>query len=164
MEEKEPFIYFNKRKVITRDENGIEVPYLIRRTILNISKFFSIKLHKIIQSDEICSHDHPWPFITIILKGGYYEWSPSHQNDSGEFIDKRISPDREFEICRWHGPGSILYRPASWRHQLELKPNFMGELIPATTLVFTGKVIRKWGFFTKSGWIFWENYDKQRDC
>lgn len=164
MEEKEPFIYFNKRKVITRDENGIEVPYLIRRTILNISKFFSIKLHKIIQSDEICSHDHPWPFITIILKGGYYEWSPSSQHDSGEYIDERISPDGEIEVCRWHRPGSILYRPANWRHQLELKPNFMGELIPATTLVFTGKVTRTWGFFTKTGWIYWKIYDKQRDC
>lgn len=170
-EEENKFIYFNKKRVITRTEKGKEIPYLLRHTLFAISKWFSIKLHDIIESDEVCSHDHPWPFLTIILKGGYYEWTPVFKNqETGEVVDKeptisvRFGADGIIEGKRWHGPGSILYRPSKSRHQLELSKDENGNLLPAKTLVFTGKVLRKWGFFTKKGWIYWRDYDKQRDC
>jgi hypothetical protein len=171
-QQKEKFIYFNVKKTITRPENGKEIPYLLRHTLFAISKWFSIKIHRIIESDEICSHDHPWPFLTVILKGGYYEWTPLYKDEKKGILRKddegiltvRYAPDGIVEAKRWHGPGSILYRPAKSRHQLELKQGSDGKLIPAKTLVFTGKVIRKWGFFTKKGWLHWREYDKQRDC
>ena len=34
---------------------------------------FNVALHKIVRSDDPIFHDHPWPYMTIILKGGYYE-------------------------------------------------------------------------------------------
>lgn len=169
--ENENLIEFNKRIVIERDGK----PYLIRRTLLSFGKWFSIKYHQIMQSDDVCSHDHPWPFLTIILKGGYYEWTPVEQHDSGNTLDQYVTVDGVLEVKKWHGAGSIMYRPASWRHRLELKrqvnyyrPVINGKLMEdpifAHTLVFTGKVIRDWGFFTKNGWIFWKNYDKTKDC
>lgn len=159
--ENEDWFQFNKRIVIRREDNG--KPYLIRRTLVSFGKWFSIKYHQILLSDDLCPHDHPWPFLTIILKGGYYEWSPIMQEDSGKLIDKDTAVDGVLEVKKWHGAGSIMYRPASWRHRLELGDDGV-VTVPAHTLVFTGKVVRDWGFFTKSGWIFWKNYTKQEYC
>lgn len=173
--ENESLIEFNKRIVIERDGK----PYLIRRTLLTIWKLISFKYHTILQSDDVCSHDHPWPFITIILKGGYYEWTPVEQEDSGKYVKNRVGVDGVLEICHWHGAGSIMYRPAKWRHQLELKElthqvfESNGNLtvneispivVPAKTFVITFRVLRDWGFFTRNGWVFWKNYDKAKHC
>lgn len=138
--------------------------------MISIGKYFSVKLHKICQSDDVCSHNHPWPFLTIILKGGYFEWTPTTQKEGGDILKLETAPDGITEVCRWHPAGSVMYRPAKWRHRLELKEriylvsNKEGVLMSATTLVFTGTVIRDWGFFTKSGWIFWKDYNKQKHC
>lgn len=168
--ENEDWFQFNRLVVIRREDNG--EPYLIRRTFISFGKWFSIKYHQILLSDDVCPHDHPWPFLTIILKGGYYEWTPVEQYDSGKMEGNHVAVDGVLEVKKWHGAGSIMYRPASWRHRLELKNKVKhyepdGEvhtLIPAHTFVITGKVIRDWGFFTKSGWIFWKNYTKEKYC
>ena len=169
----------NELIIIRRVEDDNK-PYLVRRTLISFGQWFSIKYHKILLSDDFCNHDHPWGFLTFILKGGYFEWTPAHQKDSGERIETGIGADGGFENRHWHKPGSIMYRPANWIHRLELREvdvldhqiidedgieNFYTrQLVPAHTLVFTGKVIRDWGFFTKDGWIFWENYSKAKHC
>jgi len=35
---------------------------------------FNVFVHKFLKSDPDDVHDHPWPFATLILKGGYWEW------------------------------------------------------------------------------------------
>lgn len=158
--ENEKWLQIYKRVVITRDDG---IPYLIRRTLISFGQFFSIKYHQILQSDDACSHDHPWPFLTIILKGGYFEWTPLSQQESGDIIASRPDVNGKIEVLRYHGPGSIMYRPAKWIHKLELKLDG-DKLVPAKTLVFTGKVVRDWGFFTSTGWIHWRKYSKANDC
>lgn len=153
---------FFKRTVIRRYEDG--EPYLIRLTIFSLWKLFSIKYHKILLSDDVCSHDHPWPFLTFILKGGYNEWTPKNQNDSGKYVKSRIGVDGVVEECHFHKPGSVMYRPAKWRHQLELREDKNGKPIPAHTLAITFLTFREWGFFTKDGWKIWTSYNKARDC
>src|SRR5208282_805597 len=38
---------------------------------------WTCRLHHILRSDEDRHlHDHPWPYVTIILKGGYWEVTP----------------------------------------------------------------------------------------
>jgi hypothetical protein len=37
---------------------------------------FNIFVHKFLKSDPDDVHDHPWPYATLILKGGYWEWRP----------------------------------------------------------------------------------------
>jgi hypothetical protein len=189
-------IQFNIKEVITREDN---LPYLIRRTLVKIGKYFSIKIHKIVQSDDACIHDHPWSFLSIILKGGYFEWTIAQPYDydpekhdytdpfKDNIVDWKAAPDGSTIVKKWHGPGSILYRPANWAHSLELdktihitknttKAGFIDDNryqitcdakevnTPCTTLVFTGKIVRKWGFYTKLGWIHWRNYTKQKHC
>lgn len=165
--ENERWFQLNELITIRRDD---KTPYLVRRTLISFGNYFSIKYHKILASDDPCNHDHPWPFVTIILKGGYFEWTPIHQEDSGERMDSGMGVDGMPENCHFHKPGSIMYRPADWIHRLELMdanktdPEQEVKLEPAYTLVFTGKVIRDWGFITKNGWIYWKNYSKAKHC
>lgn len=175
--ENEKWFEFNK-KIVIRREDGI--PYLIRRTLISFGKWFSIKYHKILVSDDQCMHCHPWPFVTIILKGGYFEWTPIYQKDSGEKYDSNIGVDGMPENCHFHKPGSVMYRPAEWIHRLVLADAevlghqiisgegienvYIEKLVPAHTLVFTGKVVRDWGFYTSKGWIFWKDYNKAKHC
>jgi len=109
---------------------------------------FNVALHKIVRSDDPIFHDHPWPYMTIVLKGGYYEHTPLF-NDKGE---------KFAEFTTWRGPGSIIRRKAKDYHWLELD-----EEKPVTTLFFMGPQQRDWGFLinrtkTKNQWIQHENY------
>ena len=89
---------------------------------------FAILVHKIMRSDEDRElHDHPWSFLSFILRNGYVEETPG-----GRF--KRI----------W--PLQVIRRAANWRHRVII-PN--GK--PAWTLVLTGKKTKSWSFFDQNG-------------
>ena len=110
---------------------------------------FNFTLHKIVKSDDPIFHDHPWPYITVILKGGYWEHTPLFNEQGKKFA----------EFSTWYGPGSIIKRSAKEFHWIELDD----EVGPATTLFFMGPQQREWGFLigktnTKTQWIQWKNY------
>lgn len=110
---------------------------------------FNVTLHKIVRSDDPIMHDHPWGYMTIVLKGGYWEHTPIFNKDGSMLT--------EFQV--WRGPGSIIKRSAGEYHWLELDEN----VGPATTLFFMGRQQREWGFLvqTKKGlhrWIKWTDY------
>jgi hypothetical protein len=116
---------------------------------------FNVTLHKILKSDDPIYHDHPWPYMTIILKGGYWEHTPIFNSKGQVFAD----------IQKWRGPGSIIIRKANEYHWLEMDEN----VGPATTLFFMGPQQRDWGFLInktkiKQQWIQWKNYlDNYKD-
>jgi hypothetical protein len=136
--------FFKKKKIIHRDDGG---HYMYRWNLFEC-KWFSIKLHKIMLSDYDCLHDHPWPFISIILKGGYIEHRQIMRDNGMPGLYRRL--DKKI-IKRIYHPGNILYRPANSIHKLEIYQ-------PAWTLVFTFKKQREWGFWTPKGWIHWTKY------
>ena len=110
---------------------------------------FNVTLHKIVRSDDPIFHDHPWAYVTIVLKGGYWEHTPLYNDKGVKFA----------EFQTWRGPGSVIHRKAKEFHWLELDPN----VGPATTLFFMGKQEREWGFLvqTKKGfhrWVKWTAY------
>lgn len=169
------FQFFEKR-IIYRKER---IPYLIRWTLIGLgidSSWFSIKIHNILISDEECLHNHPWAFISIILKGGYTEhtralpWSYKLSKWSHPVIsDKNGFNVQHKEFNR----GSILYRPAHWSHRLQLDKTlvsapdddgYVEKSIPVWTLVFTFRKTQRWGFFTRKGWIPHWKYNEQNDC
>jgi hypothetical protein len=111
----------------------------------------AVRVHEILRSDlGRDPHDHPWPYLTIVLKGGYWE----------ERYDSRGFPTSR----KWHGPGSVLFRRAKDLHRLVLPTHLgMHDLLaagsapgqicwaetwyePATTLFITGRYAQKWGF------------------
>lgn len=119
---------------------------------------FNVTLHKIVRSDDPIFHDHPWSYMTIVIKGGYWEHTPV-KNSDGKLSDEKV----------WRGPGSIIKRSAGEYHWLELENEQ-----PVTTLFFMGTQKREWGFLieTKLGtsrWVkhnhyleHWQTYHTQK--
>jgi len=124
-------------------------PYLERYYIFlkDRNKFpFNIFLHKFLKSDPDDVHDHPWPYASLILKGGYYEWVPIFSDG------KKIG-----EMCHWRGPGHFRICNANSYHRVELDPE-----ITAWTLFMPGPQRREWGFWFKDKWVHNETYLKER--
>ncbi len=127
-----------KRIVMDRQDNA---PYLERYYVfLKDRKHFpfNVFIHKFLKSDPDDVHDHPWPYATLILKGGYYEWTPVFDVEG-----KKIT-----ETCRWRGPGHFRICSATSYHRIELDPN-----ITAWTMFMPGPQKREWGFFVKNKWV-----------
>lgn len=94
-----------------------------------------IRLHHILRSDnDRHFHDHPFDFVSIILRGGYIEYRPD-------------------ERPRLFLPKDFLYRRAEQLHYLKL----IGTRT-AWTLVLAGPRRRAWGFMTADGWVDARDY------
>ena len=136
-----------KRIVMDRVENE---PYLERYYLFlrERNRFpFNVFLHKFLKSDPDDVHDHPWPYATLILKGGYWEWIPHFDT-----VGRKTG---EYQV--WRGPGHFRISKANSFHRIELDPD-----ITAWTLFMPGRKCRDWGFLVKNKWIQWEQYLKQR--
>ena len=121
-------------------------PYLERYYIFlkDRKRFpFNVFLHKFLKGDPDDVHDHPWPYATLILAGGYYEWVPVF-NSLGIKIN---------EIRYWRGPGHFRICSPNSYHRIELK-----EGVTAWTLFMPGPQTREWGFLVKNKWIHNDNY------
>jgi len=105
-----------------------ECPYM-RRWVFNFY-FFSIRVHQWYRSDDKrYMHNHAFNFLTIILKGSY--WDVSSIGEYGG-IHAEFLPT-----------GSIRYREASHIH-------FVGDPKHGTiTLLFCGMKKQNWGFLVK---------------
>ena len=133
------------RKRIVNDSVTNE-PYLERYYVFlkDRKRFpFNVFLHKFLKSDPDDVHDHPWPYLSIILKGGYYEWIPQFGADG-----KKIG-----EIAKWHGAGSVRWNKATSYHRIELDPE-----VECWTLFMPGPQRREWGFLSKGQWVQWNKY------
>jgi hypothetical protein len=136
-----------KRIVMDRIDNE---PYLERYYLFlkDRKKFpFNIFLHKFLKGDPDDVHDHPWPYCTFILKGGYYEWIPEFNSDG----------TKSNEVRMWRGPGHFRFCRSTSYHRIELK-----EGVTAWTLFMPGPQKRDWGFLVKDNWIHHEKYLKER--
>jgi len=135
-----------KRVVMDRQSNE---PYLERYYVFLKERKtfpFNIFIHKFIKSDPDDVHDHPWPYATLILKGGYYEWVPIFNS----FGDVKLSEKRI-----WRGPGHFrICKPESY-HRIELK-----EGVTPWTLFMPGPQRCEWGFLVDNKWIHNEEYLK----
>lgn len=153
MKLKNPF-----KKIIYR-EDGV-TPYLIRYRIFGIPGIFSIKVHHILLSDYDCLHDHPWSFITWIIKGGYFETVRKYPTFSQtEWFKKEYPEYFKLTIPHWRPPGTILYRPAKFQHSIQVVPGMC-----AWSIVIMFRKKRLWGFWTKMGFIPWFNYSSTMKC
>jgi hypothetical protein len=125
-------------------------PYLERYYLFlkDRNKFpFNIFLHKFLKSDPDDVHDHPWPYATLILKGGYYEWIPEFNSVGEKIGEKRM----------WRGPGHFRVCSATSYHRIELC-----EDVDCWTMFMPGPQKREWGFLVKNKWIPHGDYLQQR--
>jgi hypothetical protein len=145
---KQLFTRLGRYRVI-RDRLDNE-PYLERYYVFlkDRERFpFNAFVHKFLKSDPDDVHDHPWPFATLILRGGYWEWTPVFDTEGR----------KTGEVSRWYGAGSFRTARAKSYHRIELDPN-----ITCWTLFMPGPKQRDWGFLVRDQWIQWEQYLKQR--
>ena len=145
---KQLFARLGRYRVI-RDRLDDE-PYLERYYVFlkDRDRFpFNIFVHKFLKSDPDDVHDHPWPYATLILKGGYWEWRPTFDAEGR----------KNGEVSRWCGAGSFRTARANTYHRIELDP-----AITCWTLFMPGRKQRDWGFLVKNKWVQWEQYLKQR--
>jgi hypothetical protein len=112
--------------------------------------WFLVCLHWIDKPDqEPHLHDHPTNFLSLILRGWYWE-------------------------LRTTGYDYTLYRPATtantpvykrrWWNRMWASPldrHKIVEVSPggALTLCFMSKGKRTWGFHTPEGWVSWKDYN-----
>ena len=137
------------RKRIVMDRESDE-PYLERYYLFlkDRDRFpFNVFLHKFLKGDPDDVHDHPWPYATLILKGGYYEWLPQFDSKGNKIA----------EMCVWRGPGSFRICSANSYHRIELDPS-----VTAWTLFMPGPKKQDWGFLVNNKWIQHEQYLKER--
>ena len=99
---------------------------------------FNVFIHKFLKSDPDDVHDHPWPYATLILKGGYYEWIPNFDSQGRKFSETR----------KWRGPGHFRVCGANSYHRIELDPS-----VECWTMFMPGPQQRQWGFLVNDKWI-----------
>lgn len=123
--------------------------YLWRLYILT-TPLFGLKLHWIRKPDyDPDPHDHPWWFISLVLKGWYKE----------EISDLSFLP--ESKPFWWHNARYTLIRTVRWFNRKPARGvHRVLEVSPggAWTLVLNGHYSRKWGFLTREGWVPYEKY------
>lgn len=88
--------------------------------------------HYLGSDDDRALHDHPWPSWSILFWG--------HLVEVTEQGEKRV----------W--PLIPKYRSPQYAHRLILKSK------TATTLFYTGKKCREWGFHCPKGWVHWREF------
>jgi hypothetical protein len=82
----------------------------------------SLRVHRwLAPDDDRAFHDHPWAFLTVVVRGGYTDRSPA----GADHLQA----------------GSVRYRPALHRHTVVPDPG------GAWTVMLTGPVRRQWGFW-----------------
>ena len=109
---------------------------------------YTLRLHHFFRSDEDHLHDHPFWFITLVLKGSYEDWVEcptcaggkrwfaagcTHCAGTRQIIGTRMTP------------GTIRYRPALHRHRVVTDGCW--------TLVLSGPKVRDWGFYVDGKWM-----------
>ena len=107
-------------------------PYLFRWTLLFFG--YSIRIHHWIKSDDNrFFHDHSCDFVSIIVKGKYFNVVPRTPDGSD------VKDCVKIKARAWHP----WFAKAEQRHYLEIPKE------GAWTILFSGRPKRKWGFWIK---------------
>lgn len=111
--------------------------------------WFRIYIHQILLSDlDAHKHDHPWHFLSFILRGSYREVWSNHPDHAYEFSSaySSLPPEADRQARR------IIRHHAQDAHQITL-------LTPSVwTLVLAYGRRREWGYLTSAGWIDHQTY------
>lgn len=126
-----------------------ERPYLLRWYVLPRNPILNVYVHKFLRDDDDRAlHDHPWPSVSILLRGRYVE-----QMDGRDLLGRpaRVRKVRSWKWWRLFGP-PVVFRRATHAHRVELPAG------PAWTLFITGPRVRDWGFHCPRGWVRWQDF------
>lgn len=112
----------------------------------------TVRVHRIVGPDiDAAMHDHPWGFVSIVLRGGYWERRPISINPC--FMRNATNIEQYNETYR--RAGSIAYRRATDRHRIVHVDN------DTWTLFIAREKIQWWGFYTPQGKIYYKDYESK---
>src|SRR5678816_721998 len=93
-------------------------------------RWFTLRLHKIQMADEYSPHNHPWSFVSVILKGRYDE-ERYYVGDDNVYIGSGANITHETVERRWLRP---VYRNKDDFHRVIP----LAKYGPTWTFVITG--------------------------
>jgi len=97
----------------------------------------SIRVHHWYRSDDKrAPHDHPWWFLTLVLKGSYEDWGYPERTAKG-------APRLDCKTIDRLQRGSVRFRPAYHVHSVSVPPG------GCWTILLTGAERKQWGFWTR---------------
>lgn len=123
-----------------------------------IDRLFGVYLHRMEAPDPgVDLHDHPWDFVSLVLRGGYTELR----------ADTREAPLFARLAERWPSgvdrpAGEVVERPRWSIKRLrfdECHTIIALHRTPTWTLVLRGPRRRRWGFYLADGWMPEAQYD-----
>jgi hypothetical protein len=138
-----------------------DCPILHRWTLVGFRGRKLLLHHFQPNADDRAEHDHPSPFWTLVLRGGYDDrvpctWTEFHTPEAR---------DREIwcPLCRGSGlipgdrmrPGMLRRRAAEYRHVTRVGQR------GCWTLVLMGRKTRRWGFWERGVWWFWRDHERE---
>lgn len=110
----------------------------------------AIRVHHICTPDlDRAMHDHPWDFVSVVLRGWYAEARPLYPDGFETCI-----PGEELRRLTYRNSGSIAYRRATDRHRITMVSE--GGV---WTLFITGRKRQGWGFYTAKGKVPYNEYE-----
>lgn len=122
---------------------GADDPYMLRWYLIPRNRALNVYLHKFMRDDDDRAlHDHPWWFVSVILRGGYIEHTESPE---GRMVLRCRTSVFHVRSPWWRR--SIGFRPAVWQHRVALPHTPDGGRVPCWTLIVTGRNVRTWGFW-----------------
>ena len=121
-------------------------PYLTRWCLR--TRWFGVYVHRFEESDIPVMHDHPWNFVSIVLRGGYAEYRPGHTDPCNRWF---TVDDRTVRRA-----GSVAFRRAEQLHHVQLIRQ------PTWTLIIHGPKRKEWGFIVNGKWVHWLEYHETR--
>lgn len=147
-------------------------PLMFRRTLL-AGRLGKLLVHRFVPgATDKDPHDHPRPFLTIVLRGGYGDfalcatcrssavrgWLLGDPSDDWRRAQPmRLCPDcggSEQRVDRLRAP-ALRFRCAEHAHVTEVHPD------GALTLVIMGPLRRDWGFWREGRWWPWRSYERR---
>lgn len=124
---------FMERFEVPNFENP-RLNYMTRWRLIQ-TPWFGIYLHRFDSPDTPTLHDHPWPFVSFVLRGGYDE-------------QRKYGPD----------PLVVPVRRMNLKGATDLHYIRRLHRIPTWTLVLVGRRRRTWGYVDRDG--TWTPYDE----
>jgi hypothetical protein len=114
----------------------------LRRWRIVQTPWFGLYLHQIWGADtDRDAHNHPFGFVSLMLRGGYDEWVQDLYGDVAMIVRRRP--------LRFHHTSRQIF------HRIIT----LGR-VPAWTLVFVGRRHPEWGFSTEQGYVPSHKYQR----
>lgn len=109
----------------------------------------AVRLHYIKSPDrDRHLHDHPWAFVSVVLRGWYIEHRPM------TIQPNFLGTEEELTYSAWRREGEIAFRWWTARHRIStVAPEGVW------TLFITGPMMQWWGFYTPAGKVYYRDYE-----